>query len=247
MKRIWRNPVGNWLRSVRYHSARRESTRWTHAMDTALFAAPVLGVVLALVLHFTAIGSERHDLAFGGLERDTGGGVVHAVLATPAQRPGSRATPIGSFWISRTEEYRGWPMPTVLHRRPPQIHLDLFAEATVGRRAAGDADTALVDAVELAIARGGEATSDLRNDLALPAHVTNWWALLANGALCWIGVYLALAVSIQCVRFVAWRVEVRRQRRRRKAARQGICLKCGYDLRANLWSERCPECGALLE
>lgn len=34
-----------------------------------------------------------------------------------------------------------------------------------------------------------------------------------------------------------------RMRRRRLRAEHGLCLECGYDLRAS--TERCPECGAL--
>jgi hypothetical protein len=43
--------------------------------------------------------------------------------------------------------------------------------------------------------------------------------------------------------FGAWLV--RRQRRWRRDAELGLCLKCRYDLRGNV-SGRCPECGTLL-
>jgi hypothetical protein len=41
--------------------------------------------------------------------------------------------------------------------------------------------------------------------------------------------------------FPLWRIV--EKRRQRKAARKGLCLHCGYDLRSS--PDRCPECGAV--
>jgi hypothetical protein len=37
---------------------------------------------------------------------------------------------------------------------------------------------------------------------------------------------------------------LRRRRRKRRRAAAGLCLDCGYDLRAHTRGELCPECGA---
>ena len=41
---------------------------------------------------------------------------------------------------------------------------------------------------------------------------------------------------------IAWRFVERRQTRRVRRRRQGLCTECGYDLTGNV-SGKCPECG----
>ncbi len=53
---------------------------------------------------------------------------------------------------------------------------------------------------------------------------------------------LLIAGSLQVVGAVAWTIWiVRAFRRDLKRTREGLCMKCGYDLRQS--KDRCPECG----
>jgi hypothetical protein len=58
----------------------------------------------------------------------------------------------------------------------------------------------------------------------------------------WYAVPLWLVALISGV-WPVWSIalSIRRMRRRRRAAREGCCKSCGYDLRAT--PDRCPECG----
>lgn len=54
----------------------------------------------------------------------------------------------------------------------------------------------------------------------------------------WLAIGVLLAPSLRWL----W-VRARRARVRRQRGRRGLCLECGYDLRAS--GETCPECGAV--
>lgn len=63
------------------------------------------------------------------------------------------------------------------------------------------------------------------------------------------GRYVDLSVPLWFVALLAsilpivWELRYRRGRRRRRRAIHGLCVACGYDLRAT--PQRCPECGTL--
>jgi hypothetical protein len=61
------------------------------------------------------------------------------------------------------------------------------------------------------------------------------WAVLAASA-------LLPALWLGCVVLIATPIAARRVTRGRRRSR-GLCLECGYDLRATPQGVRCPECG----
>ena len=71
---------------------------------------------------------------------------------------------------------------------------------------------------------------------------TNWLPRYSNTITGWI-VRLPLwipSASFGCVLLLCWLPG----RRQSKRAAQGLCAKCGYDLRAS--KDRCPECNTLI-
>jgi hypothetical protein len=57
------------------------------------------------------------------------------------------------------------------------------------------------------------------------------------------GVLSGMLVYLPPVILALWLIEKLRQRKRDKRIKAGLCVKCGYDLRAT--PDRCPECGTV--
>src|SRR5687767_10136414 len=73
---------------------------------------------------------------------------------------------------------------------------------------------------------------------ALPAYwVGDWWGWFGDRNP-WVGV--AAGVLGVC----GW-VAITRIEKKLKRLERGLCVECGYDLRAT--PERCPECGAVTD
>ena len=79
----------------------------------------------------------------------------------------------------------------------------------------------------------GLKTTYLRS--LLPSLYTDWEVKYVNVPF-WVPTFLLAVLPGHAFIF---------HRRRRKRKKLGLCLKCGYDIRAS--KERCPECGARFE
>ncbi len=66
--------------------------------------------------------------------------------------------------------------------------------------------------------------------------MTGGFRLITHSVPLWIPSVVFLVLGLSCVNPPA-----AYRRRRRKRKKLGLCLKCGYDLRAS--KDRCPECG----
>ena len=87
--------------------------------------------------------------------------------------------------------------------------------------------------------------SETPPNVALPGITISWHRFHANGVMSWsysAVIWLWLPVLLFGV-WPAWRLLPFHRRRKRK--KLGLCLKCGYDLRAS--KERCPECNTPFE
>lgn len=118
--------------------------------------------------------------------------------------------------------------------RPPRVQERIFAQALPGQRLPVYAGRALVyGTLHVRAVRDSQNRIMSLYSMTVDAVVPKPPPLNVNGPLV-IGLG-SLPPGLGMV------LIVRRVLRRRQRLRDGLCLKCGYDLRAS--KERCPECG----
>lgn len=238
------------LRSIDYHSARRTRTVWTRLSDAALFAGPLLALAIAVVLHSAMPRDASPPPAEGMIGRSPPG--EWAAWSLDEWVDVERYMMVGTFTVQLPLEVRGWPLESGRRAWPAAVTSQrTFPEP--GGEMLGD--PAIRAVVEEAIKRTlrPEHRPDLdptifaamseRREVSrfhlrpFLGNVLLWWFLLA----------LLLPLGVQLLRLGAWFGEGVRGTRQARLHRQGLCPSCGYDVRGIVWSERCPECGALLE
>ncbi len=239
---MWRR-VRDGLRDIRYHSARVRRTRWHRLADAwLLWSLPVS--VAACVTASILVQTSRMEV----LDKGTVGMKDERTVAfLDSDRIHARWQEnrvIGVFELRRAVEEGGWPFWSWRSVGPVETAFERLGYATglqVIPRGTGDD---VVAAITAAASRGHPGLSAaLAAGLESHRSVGGW---AANLALWWVSLLVAGMASIQVMRFLAWRVDLIRTRRRRRRMSRHLCPRCEFDLHGSDWSERCPECGELL-
>lgn len=190
--------------------------------------------------------------------------VIAGLVGPEATAPTAKGTVLATFLIERSIDLGGWPFasrrrantPTLLifdHAAGidtaianPQGHRHLARiAAALGDLADESAQAESAEAIDAAITAvtGLDPTAEA---LPAPRFGAQRSSLLANTLISGSAMLLAGSVAISLAQFASWFVRGSAERRRERLRRRGRCPRCGHDVRANVLSAQCPECGELL-
>ncbi len=133
---------------------------------------------------------------------------------------------LSHYWV-KTRELKVEPPHGSSLARGPSSGLSRFQWPWLG---VGGESSLMLVALDVASGDGN------RRLIRSPSPVPMWWLHIA----CWP---MAVLLGLPGLCITAFRL--RRALRRRSRIRQGLCLTCGYDLRAS--QDRCPECGTAID
>lgn len=249
----------DWLRGIERHSATRKGGVWARATEWALILSFPIGILLAFGLDELGTSEDREIAAVIRLGRPSTRAPIEA-RSIPIEERGSSvwrdAIPLAEVQVVRRTIRFGWPFPGRIETPPPaaialpvqdpDARIDLLDEGAIadlhsrtGSDLAGGFD-AVMSVLETG--RRHEAlVSAMRANLA--EHQRFWPSTIALFGILWLLVFVASAVSIRLVQAGSWTAARLQRRRIVKRLSHGLCPDCRYDLRAERFPKRCPECG----
>lgn len=252
----------DWLRGIERHSATRRGGSWTRATEWALVLSLPIGGVLAFALDEVGSLESREIVAVLRIGRDAPDAPVTArALPLEDYAPG-RATgwsspiPLAEVLVERRVIRHGWPFPSRFVTPPPAvIALPVLAPderiplrdgpaiddlaARTGADLSGGLDAVI--RVLAASRRHDDLVSDLKAERTVDER--RWPATVALVASLWLLVFTSAVLAIRTAQAVLWMRARLRRRRIIARLRDGVCPDCRYDLRAERFPARCPECG----
>jgi hypothetical protein len=190
--------------------------------------------------------------------------VIAGFVGPEAKAPTAKGTVLATFLIERSIDVGGWPFASRRRANVPRLllfdhaagidvaienpqahrHLPLIADALRGL-SQDAAPTQSAEAVRAAI-DAVEGLASTATDAERPAFATQRSALVANTMITGSSLLVVGSVAVSIIQFSSWFVRGASERRRDRLRRRGLCGRCGHDVRANVLSAQCPECGELL-
>ena len=222
-----------------------------------MLSLPIAGV-LSFVVDELGVTVSSTPIARIHLGRDrVDGPLVASLVPVDADRtPWRIPVPVAEVMVERRTIRHGWPLAgRTVQTEPvaiaspfvaPEERIDLSDPEAVDRIEA----LALVDldgaweatavALEADPSRTVDAT-DFRE--ARRVEIRSWPTTLALFGVLWILLFVVSAALIRVLQFTSWLSARARRNRMVKRLRNGECPGCRYDLRAERFPKRCPECG----
>ncbi len=242
--------VRNKLREIRYYSATRTATRWTRALDIALAVALALALPVTWALDHGYVARRPIEQISGSLYQNPDGAVwawTAELYELPEDIRGD-AILYGAFKLGLPTEERGWPFVTSRQPGPTQLDVRLFAQGVSLDNAHLPLDSPLRQAIESGLMKAGyaAAATALLQDLGVPPDASLRLPAWPANVMVWSVLLPLSGWLIAGLLRGGWLLaDSTRLTKRRRCQVEDRCVSCGYDLRGSVFSERCPECGAL--
>ncbi len=251
--------IRDWLRRIERESATRKGGRWTRATEWALILSFPLGIVLAFTLDEVGRLENREVVAVLRIGRSDRRSPIQA-REIPLDARGSTvwrdAIPLAEVVVERVTMRFGWPFPGRTEHPPPVAialpvqspdrRVDLADAAAIADLLAitgSDLDGAR-EAV-LAVLEQGRRHQELVAEMraGVTRHQRHWPSTIALVGILWLLIFVSSTAAIRSMQGWVWLVTRHRRRRTIKRLSRGFCPDCRYDLRAERFPKRCPECG----
>lgn len=247
-----------WLKRIERQSAARSGGPWTRATEYALLLSLPIAGALSLIVDELGVTVSSTQVARVrlGRERIDGPLVGSSVLVDADSAPWHTPVPVMEVVLERRTIRHGWPFAgRTIRTEPiamaspllaPKERIDLSDPDEVARierlvlidlDGAWEATAAALDADSR---RVSDAT-DFRTGRRVETR--SWMSTLAISATLWLLIFATAAILIRFAQFTTWVITQTRRKRIVRRLRDGQCPDCRYDLRAERFPNRCPECG----
>ena len=247
-----------WLKRIERQSATRSGGPWTRATEYALLLSlPVAGAVSLLVDELgVTVSSAPVARVRLGRERINGPLVGSSIPVEADSAPWHTPVPVMEVVLERRTIRHGWPFAgRTIRTEPiamaspllaPKESVDLSDPDELARierlvlidlDGAWEATAAALDADSRRVPEAKDFRSKRR------IETRSWMSTLAISATLWLLIFATAAILIRVAQFTTWITTQARRKRIVRRLRDGQCPDCRYDLRAERFPKRCPECG----